>query len=188
MGNSQQELLVFFLSALPVGELRAGIPIGLNFGLNPWLVYVLAVLGNLAPVLPILLFMEPVSRWLMGHSRFFDQILGGLFEKTRVKHGEKIDRYGAIALIAFVAIPSPGTGAWTGSLVAWLFGIKHRHAIPAIVLGVLIAGVIVLSISTGALTIFRFLENPFISIGLIALLGLTAILIMRYRTRNNDNQ
>ena len=186
MGNLQQEALVFFLSALPIGELRAGIPIGLSFDLKPWLVYCLAVLGNLAPVLPILFFMEPVSRWLMEHSQFFDRVLGGLFEKTRVKHGERIERYGAIALIAFVAIPSPGTGAWTGSLVAWLFGIKHRYAIPAIVVGVLIAGVIVISISTGALTVFRFLENPIISIGLLALLGLMVILFKRYRNRNNQ--
>lgn len=183
MGNSQHELLVFFLSALPVGELRAGIPIGLGFDLNPWLVYCLAVLGNLVPVLPILLLMEPVSKWLMGHSRFFDRVLGKLFERTRVKHGEIIERYGAIALIAFVAIPSPGTGAWTGSLVAWLFGIKLRYAIPAIVVGVLIAGVIVLSISTGAITIFRFLENPLISIGLITVLVLVTMLTMRYRNK-----
>ena len=77
------ELLVFFVSALPVGELRAGIPVGLNFGLNPWLVFTLAVLGNLAPVLPILLLLEPISSWLMKRFAFFNRMLGRLFEQTR---------------------------------------------------------------------------------------------------------
>lgn len=182
---SVNELLVFFVSALPVGELRAGIPVGLNLGLNPWLVFTLAVLGNLAPVLPILLLLEPISSWLMNRFAFFDRVLGRLFEQTRVKHSAKIELYGLWALFAFVAIPSPGTGAWTGSLVAWLFGIELKHAIPAIIAGVLAAGLLVLAVSTGAMKILRFLEDPLTSVALLVGIGVLAFAIIKYRSKNN---
>lgn len=186
MSSIPKELVVFLVSALPLGELRAGIPLGLGFHLSPWLVWWLAILGNLAPIIPILLFLEPASKWLMSHSKFFDRTLSGLFERTRQQHSERIDKYGAVGLAIFVAIPSPGTGAWTGCLVAWLFGIKLRYSIPAIAAGVFGAGALVMAVSTGALAIFKFLENPFISVGLFALVALAVLAIMRYRGKNGE--
>lgn len=186
MVSVPRELLVFFISAMPIGELRAGIPLGLGFGLSPSTVFALAVLGNLAPVIPILLLLKPASKWLMARSSWFDKHLNRLFDKTRAKHSERIERYGAVGLVVFVAIPSPGTGAWTGCLVAWLFGIELKYALPAIAVGVLTAGALVTAVSTGALAIFRFLENPFISVGLFALVALAVLAIRRYRGRNGD--
>jgi uncharacterized membrane protein len=183
LSSIPKELVVFLVSALPVGELRAGIPLGLGFGLDPWTVFALAVLGNLAPVIPILLFLEPASKWLMTRSRWFDEHLTRLFDTTRAKHSERIDRYGAIGLAIFVAIPSPGTGAWTGCLVAWLFGIELKYSVPAVAAGVLGAGIVVMAASTGALAIFKFLENPFISVGLFALVASAVFAIMRARGR-----
>lgn len=183
-----KELIVFLVSALPIGELRAGIPLGLGFDLSPWLVFWLAVLGNLAPVIPILLFLEPASKWLMSQSKFFDRTLGGLFERTRQKHSERIDKYGALGLILFVAIPSPGTGAWTGCLAAWLFDVKLRYAIPAVVTGVFIAGFIVMGVVTGAVAAFKFLENPFISIGLFVLIVVAAWAIFRSRGKGKESE
>jgi uncharacterized membrane protein len=165
-----EELLVFLISALPVGELRAGIPFGVfQAGLDPRMVFVLAVLGNFAPVLPILLLLEPVSNWLMKRSRFCDRLFCRLFEKTRQKHSARLEKYGTIGLVLFVAIPSPGTGAWSGSLAAWLFGIELRHAVPAIALGILLSGVLIMTGSTLALGLIGLVTDPII---LWALLGL----------------
>lgn len=184
-----RELLVFLVSAMPIGELRAGIPLGLGLNISPWTVFWLAVLGNLAPIVPILLFLEPASKWLMAHSKWFDRVLGGLFEKTRQKHSDRIDRYGSVGLAVFVAIPSPGTGAWTGCLVAWLFDIKPRYSIPAIAAGVLGAAAVVMAVSTGALAIFKFLENPLVSVGLLAALASAAYFGMkRLRKGQNDDR
>lgn len=183
MANIPRELLVFLVSTLPIGELRAGIPLGLGFGLDASTVFALAVLGNLAPVIPILLLLDPASKWLMAHSKFFDRTLNRLFEKTRAKHTERIDQYGALGLAIFVAIPSPGTGAWTGALVAWLFGMDLKFAVPAIIVGVLTAGTLVMAVSTGALAILRFLENPAISASLFAAVALLVFAVSRYRAK-----
>ena len=185
MSSIPQELVVFLVSAMPIGELRAGIPLALGYGFSPLTAFALAVLGNLAPVIPILLLLEPASKWLTAHSKFFDRRLNHLFDKTRASHSESIEKYGALGLILFVIIPSPGTGAWTGCLIAWLFGIHLRYAIPAIVVGVMGAGLIVTAVSTGALAIFKFLENPVISIGLFAAIAAIIFVVMRYRSKGN---
>lgn len=183
MANIPRELLVFLVSALPVAELRAGIPLGLGLKLNPWTVLWLAVLGNLAPVIPILVFLEPASKWLTARSAWFDRALTRLFEKTRQKHSDRIERYGAVGLAVFVAIPSPGTGAWSGCLVAWLFGIHLKYSIPAIAAGVLGAAAIVMAVSTGALAVLKFFENPLVSVALLLLIIAGIVVLTRYRNR-----
>jgi len=135
-------LQVLGIAASPISELRGAIPwaiLKLDF---PWYyAFLIAFIGNLLPVPFILLFLNAASRWL-SKVRFFDRILNWLFERTR-RRGRIIERYERIGLALFVAIPLPITGAWTGSLAAVLFGLKFKHAVLSIIVGVLIAGVIV---------------------------------------------
>ncbi|KKM86020.1 hypothetical protein LCGC14_1283160 [marine sediment metagenome] len=158
------ELLVLILSALPISELRGGIPLGLSHNIDTRLVLTLAIIGNLLPVIPIIYFFEPVSDFLRKRLPFFDRLMTKIYERTRAKHSDKIDRYGALGLTLFVAIPSPATGAWTGSLLVVLFGLKKIYAIPAIFLGVFIAAFLVLAVSTGAITVLKYIANPVVSI------------------------
>ncbi len=149
------EIIKVFLTALtPIGELRASIPLGLHYELPVWLVFVVSVIGNIIPPIFILWLFPRISEWLMAHSKLMNRFFTWLFERTRKKAHDKIEKYGDLALIIFVAIPLPNTGAWTGALAAWLFGIPMKRAVPNIFYGVLIAGVIVTAITTGLINIF----------------------------------
>jgi len=140
-----QELLTIFLTAMtPIGELRLAIPLGiLKYDFPLWLVFVIVIIGNLIPVVLILWYLEKVSNFLIRKSHFFEKFFSWLFEYTRKKHHKKVEKYASWALLPFVAIPLPFTGAWTGSLVAFVFGIEKKKALAIISLGVLIAGIVV---------------------------------------------
>ncbi len=141
-----KELVVLIISALPILELRGAIPVAINlFHLHWYYAFLLAIIGNLIPVPLILLFLNAVVRFLSRVS-FFDRFFRWLFAYTR-KRGGIIERYERIGLALFVAIPLPVTGAWTGSLAAVLFGLKFKHAMLSIFIGVLIAGIIVTCLS-----------------------------------------
>jgi len=149
-----QELVVIIISALPILELRGAIPVAINLFNFPWYhALLLAVIGNLLPVPIILLFLNAISKWL-SKIGFFRRFFHWLFEHTS-RRGKIVERYERIGLILFVAVPLPVTGAWTGSLLAVLFGLKFRHAFFSILIGVCIAGIIVTFLSllgwTGAL-------------------------------------
>lgn len=139
-------VVVVLISALPIVELRGSIPVGINvFHMNPWLVFALSVFGNMIPIPFILLFLGPVSRFLMRFSlgkRFFEW----LFARTRKKTAE-IEKYETLGLTVFVAIPLPATGGWTGAMAAFLLGMKFNHSMWSIFLGVAIAGVIMTVLS-----------------------------------------
>jgi len=149
-----KELVVLIIAALPIFELRGALPVAINLFHFPWYYALpLAIIGNLLPVPVILLFLNAISRWL-SKIGFFDRFLHWLFERTR-KRGRVVERYERIGLALFVAIPLPVTGAWTGSLVAVLFGLRFRYAFLSIFVGVCIAGIIVTCLSllgwTGAI-------------------------------------
>ncbi len=149
-----EELMVIFTAALPVSELRGAIPLAiLTFGFSPAKSYILAVIGNLLPVIPLLLFLEPVSRRLRKF-RMWRGFFDWLFERTR-KRGSLVQKYEAIGLVLFVSIPLPVTGAWTGCVAASLFNIKFRYAFAAIAAGVGLAGIIVTAITLGGIELFR---------------------------------
>lgn len=150
------EIIKVFLTAMtPIGELRASIPLGLSVLHQHWLiVYVVSVIGNMIPPIFILWLFPRVSDWLMAHSKLMNKFLSWLFERTRRKAQNKIKKYGDLALIIFVAIPLPNTGAWTGALAAWLFGIPMKRALLNVFYGVLIAGVLVTIITTGFIHLF----------------------------------
>jgi len=141
-----KELIVITVSTLPIVELRGAIPIAINLFDFPWYyALLLAIAGNLVPVPLLLLFFGAISRHL---SRFgiFRRWFNWLEERAR-KRGKIVEKYKRIGLALFVAIPLPVTGAWTGSLVATIFEIKFKHALPSIFIGICIAGAIVTAIS-----------------------------------------
>ena len=146
-------LQTFLISMVPVLELRAGIPYGVSLGLDYHRAALAAILGNLLPVPVIILFVRQVFAWLRKRSARLDAWVSGMESKAERK-GEKVRRFGALGLILLVAIPLPGTGAWTGALVAAVLGMRMRHALPAIVIGVVIAAAIVLGLTYGVSTIF----------------------------------
>lgn len=140
--------LATFLSAmLPVGELRLAIPLGIVHFEMPWYqAFFYGVLGNVVPVIPLLLGLGLAARILTSFSNPLGRLLLWREGKLRSSHGARFQRYGALALLPFVAIPLPLTGAWTGCLAAWAFEIPLRKALPVIAGGVLLAGVIVTAI------------------------------------------
>ena len=136
-------LVVLLAAALPVSELRGAIPLAIGvYGYDPWQAYLLAVLGNLLPVVPLLLFLGPVSDWLRRYV-LWDRFFTWLFARTRRKYIREHESFSLTALALFVAVPLPVTGAWTGCAIAFLVGFRFWPAFAAISAGVLLAGVIV---------------------------------------------
>ena len=155
MDNLSEIIKIFLTSLTPIGELRASIPLGISvYNLPVWLVFIVSVIGNTIPPIFILWLFPKISDWLMEHSKLMNRFLTWLFERTRKKAHDKIEKYGDLALIIFVGIPLPNTGAWTGALAAWLFGIPMKKAMPNIFYGVIIAGIIVTAITKGILHLF----------------------------------
>ena len=154
--NAPPELAVFLVAMLPIAELRGAIPVGIvGFDLPIWLVYVISVIGNLIPAFFLLLYLDPVARWLRRRSKVFDNFFNWLFNRTRNRFSARAEKYGVfIALVTFVAIPLPVTGAWTGSVAAYLFGVPFKRAIAAVTIGVLIAGLIVTVTTVGLSALF----------------------------------
>ena len=139
---------VFFLAMVPVAELRGAIPAGIAMGLEPSLVYAVAVLGNLLPVPFLMLFVRQVLSWMKRRGGKLTKIVMAV-ERKADRGAALFYRYELLGLCILVAVPLPGTGAWTGALVASMLRLRLKAALPAISLGVLIAGGIVLGISCG---------------------------------------
>jgi uncharacterized membrane protein len=136
------EVKTIGVAMLPIFELRGAIPMALLYlKMSVWPTYFLAVFGNIIAIIPVLLFLGPVSNYL---SRFkvFDRFFSWLFSRTR-KRSRLVERLEFLGLILFVAIPLPMTGAWTGSVAAFLFDFGFTRSLIAISIGVLIAGIVV---------------------------------------------
>ncbi len=132
-------ILVLVLSATPGFEARYAIPLAINtLGFTPVEAFALGLVGNLIPVVALLVLLEPVSDYLSCHVPFFNRFFTWLFDRTR-RHSERFERWGALALIPFVAVPLPVTGAWTACAAAFVFGIRFRYALPTIFAGMVIA-------------------------------------------------
>ena len=134
---------------VPVVELRGAIPYGVIAGLSVPAAFILAVIGNLVPIPFLVVFTRKVFEWLRTVSAGLDRIVRKLEEKADKKK-DVVLRYEFWGLVLLVAIPLPGTGAWTGALVAAMMDMRLKRAMPAIALGVLIAGIIVTSVTYGA--------------------------------------
>lgn len=153
-GNLPPPLAVLVCSMLPILELRGGIPLGhYLLGSAHWFeIYIYGVLGNFLPVVPILRLLAPAER-LLRRWPLCDRFFGWLFARTERRAGI-IKRYGRPGLVLFVAIPAPMTGAWTGSVAAYLLRLSPRQALPCISLGILIAGGLVTLASLGIFRLF----------------------------------
>ncbi len=148
-----KELMTFLGSMVPIGELRTSIPLALKSGLSPFQAFFWSVLGNISIGFLLLLILDPLSRFLERHFYLLNRFFNWLFERTRRKHSQKIENWGALALVGFVAIPLPMTGVWTGALAAFVFGVPFKKAFPALIFGALIAGVVVTLVSLGAVSL-----------------------------------
>lgn len=146
-------IATFFISMVPIIELRGGLPYGIGFGLDYPLALTAALLGNMVPVPFIVVFIGRVFKWLRKHFSAMDGFISGLEKKAHLK-GETVKKYGPLGLLIFVAIPLPGTGAWTGALVAALLDMDIKRSVPCIFLGVCIAAAIISVVTYGVIHIF----------------------------------
>ena len=146
-------IATFIISMFPVVELRAGIPYGIGFGLPPLAAMLAAMAGNLLPIPFILLLLDKILE-LMKRSRGFLGKIANWLENKAYKNQDTIEKYKALGLIILVAVPLPGTGAWTGALVATVLRMNRKTAFPCIVAGVIIAGVVVTVLSYGVKSLF----------------------------------
>ena len=141
------------LSILPISELRGGIPLAIGLGANPFLAFIVCVLANILVIPFIFLFLDYLHEHFMKiriYKKFFELYLNRL----RRKVGNKLDSWQYWVLFLFVAIPSPGTGAYTGCLIAWFFKMNRKNSFITIALGVLTAGIIVTLVSMSLFKLF----------------------------------
>lgn len=142
-------IMTMLIAAVPVVELRGAIPIGVASGLDVPTALVASIIGNMLPVPIIILFVRKVFAWMRGLSEKLNRFVCKMEEKAASKKGV-IDKYEWWGLVILVAIPLPGTGAWTGALVAAMLDMSLKRALPAVFTGVAIAGIIVSVITFGA--------------------------------------
>ncbi|MDD4477186.1 MAG: small multi-drug export protein [Patescibacteria group bacterium] len=150
------ELATFFLAMIPIGELRLAIPVSIAaYHLAPWEAFVWSVAGNMVPVAFILFFAERFNKWVEKNSGFlFGKAWVRYLRRAQEKFAKDYEKYGLIGLAIFVGIPLPLTGAFTGALAAFVFGIPMRKAMPYIFAGVIMAGLITLFLTVGAVKVF----------------------------------
>lgn len=148
-GKASRELIVFVISMVPLLEVRGGLLAASVLNINIVRAVWLCVIGNIIPVPFILLLITPVFSW-MKKTKIFRPLVEKL-ESHAMGKSEQIEKYKFWGLVLFVGIPLPGTGAWTGSLIASLLGMKFKQAFPAVLIGIAIATVIMSILSYGLL-------------------------------------
>lgn len=150
-----ESLLTMLVSMVPVIELRGGIPFGTALGLSPLRALVCSMIGNMIPIPFIIVYIRRIFLWMRRKLPRLSGIVDRLEEKAHLK-GKSVTKYKYVGLWIFVAIPLPGTGAWTGALIAALLDMPLRRAVPSIFAGVVTAGII-MTLATGTVvTIFTF--------------------------------
>lgn len=148
LASINKDFAVFLMSMFPVVELRGAIPFGcMTLKLNWFRVYLLSVIGNMLPVPFVIWFIRPIVEWLLK-TKTFSKVGKWLDERTK-KKSESVIKYKKLGLVIFVAIPLPGTGAWSGAMIAGLLNMRIKDALPAILGGVLLAGILVAGITCG---------------------------------------
>ncbi|MGC8651227.1 MAG: COG2426 family protein [Minisyncoccia bacterium] len=139
-----KELITIFIALSPFSELRGAIPVAIGIFHFSWpKALILSIFGNIIFIIPLMWFLEKFSDFLMQKSIFWENFFNWLFQRTRNKIDTNYKKYSHWALTIFVAIPLPMTGAWTGSVAAYLLGLNKKEAFVYISLGVVIAGIIV---------------------------------------------
>jgi len=140
--------LTVLVAMIPVVELRGGIPFGVAAGLPVWAAYLAAVIGNLIPVPFIIVYIRRIFQWMRRRMPRLNRLVDRLEAKAHLK-GQKVSKYKYLGLAIFVAIPLPGTGAWTGSLAAAFLDMPLRKAIPSVIAGVVVAGFLISALTYG---------------------------------------
>lgn len=140
-------IFTLLVSMVPIVELRGGIPFGVALGLPYPVAFIAAVIGNILPVPFILVYIRRIFQWMRAHLPRLDGMVDSLERKAHLK-GRKVNRYKYLGLFLFVAIPLPGTGAWTGALAAAFMDMPLRKAIPSILLGIIAAGCIMTGLTS----------------------------------------
>lgn len=140
------------VSMIPVVELRGGIPFGVALGLPVWFAYLAAVIGNLIPVPFIIAYIRRIFQWMRRRLPRFNRLVDTLEHKAHLK-GAKVSQFKYLGLAIFVAIPLPGTGAWTGALAAAFLDMPLRRAIPSVVAGVMVAGLLISAAAYGVVNL-----------------------------------
>lgn len=148
-----QILITILVSLLPVVELRGAIPIGVSMGLGHWQSMLVSIIGNMVPVPFIIIFIRRIFAWLRAKSAGLERLVSSIEQRAEGKW-DKVHRYQILGLVILVAIPLPGTGAWTGALIAALMDMRLKYAVPAIFLGVIIAGFLVTWLTYGLTAVF----------------------------------
>lgn len=141
-----------FISMVPVIELRGAIPIAVAQGMDPWQAMVISIIGNMIPTPFIILFIRKIFKWMRTKSEWLDGIVTKLENRADSK-ADRVRKYEKLGLYLFVAIPAPGTGAWTGALIAAMLDLRMRSALPMIFLGVCTAGLIVTLLTLGVISL-----------------------------------
>ncbi|SCJ92200.1 Predicted membrane protein [uncultured Eubacterium sp.] len=145
--------MTVIISMVPIIELRGAIPIGVANGLSVRTALFASIIGNLIPVPIIILFVRKVFAFIRTKSQKLNQLVCR-FEQKAEKQSGMVEKYEWFGLVLLVAIPLPGTGAWTGALVAAMLDMRMKRAFPAIMIGVIIAGIVVSYITYGASMLF----------------------------------
>lgn len=135
---------------MPILEIRGAIPVGVASGLDPWLAFAVGFVGNMLPIPILILLTRKIIEWLKKHNMLAK--LTAWLENKGSKGAQKVQKYSFWGLFILVAIPLPGTGAWTGALVASLLDMRLKRALPAIAMGVAVAGLIVLLVTYGVIS------------------------------------
>ena len=141
------------VSMVPIVELRGGIPFGVTLGLPVWAAYLAAVIGNILPVPFILVYIRRIFQWMRRRLPRLNRLVDKLERKSHLQ-GRRVTKYKYLGLMLFVAIPLPGTGAWTGALAAAFLDMPLRKAIPSIFAGILIAGIVISILTFGVASLF----------------------------------
>ncbi len=144
-------LKTLFIGMLPVLEIRGAIPVGVAAGLDPWSAFFVGFVGNMLPVPFLILLTRKIIEWMKKH-HILDKLTSFLERKGSQK-AQTVQKYSFWGLFILVAIPLPGTGAWTGALVASLLDMRLKRALPAIAMGVIVAGLIVLLATYGVVSV-----------------------------------
>ena len=151
-------LATIIMAMLPVAELRGALPVAITvYKLPLFEAILLSILGNMLPVYFLLVFFERVSTHLSQRSDFAKRFFDNIFERTRLKLEAHVEKYGPWALALFVSVPLPVTGAWTGALAAFVFGLPKKKAFLAILVGVCVASAVVTILTLGATSTIRLL-------------------------------
>lgn len=149
-------LVVFLMGMLPITELQGAIIFAITvLHMNPWLAFFAGTAGCISMSIFLIFFLEHITLFLRKHFKFFDRFFSKLFEKTQAKYSEGIRDLGYFALFTYIVIPTPGSGAWTGALIAYVFGLSRKKAALILGPGLILTGIIVLSGTEGVLYLWN---------------------------------